>query len=128
MNQLTLFGRLGKDPEIRDAGSTKVISASMAIDASYTDKNGVRVKETEWVNIKAFGRTAEVIHQYFKKGDRILVNGAFKTDAWEAQGVKKYSSYCLVRGFEFVESSGNTQTATQTEEPQRDPSVDDLPF
>lgn len=126
MNQLTLLGRLGKDPEMRDAGSTKVISASLAIDSSYTNKQGERVKETEWINFKAFGRTAEVIHQYFKKGDRILVTGSFKTDTWEAQGVKKYSSYCLVRGFEFIETAGNNQA--QREPSPADGPNDDLPF
>ena len=73
MNKFIGQGRLGRDPELKDIGSTTVCNFSIAIDRTYKDKHGER--GTDWFNCSAFGKTAEFISQWFGKGSQIIVVG-----------------------------------------------------
>ena len=73
MNKFIGQGRLGRDPELKDIGSTTVCNFSIAIDRRFKNKQGER--ETDWFNCSAFGKTAEFISQWFGKGSQIIVVG-----------------------------------------------------
>lgn len=78
---LTVAGRLGKDPEVRfTQGGTKVASFSVATDRKYTGSDGNQVKETIWLRVSTFGKTADAIETYLKKGAMVLVEGRLTPD------------------------------------------------
>lgn len=75
-NQVSLIGYVGQDAAIKqfDSGRKKV-SLSLATSESYTNKNGEKVDETQWHNLVAWGKTAETIGKYFKKGKHVAISG-----------------------------------------------------
>jgi single-strand DNA-binding protein len=85
LNQWMGIGRLGKDPEMRTMpNGNAVVNFSIACGDDYVDKHsGEKVDQTEWVNIVAFGRTAEIINQYCEKGKQIFVSGKLRTRKWQ---------------------------------------------
>lgn len=106
MNQITLTGNLGKDPELRTVGDTQLTTFSVASSETYT-KNGEKVTKTEWHTVKAWGRTAEVIAQYFKKGSKILLTGKLEYEKWETDGKKNERAVIVLRTFEFIGGNNN---------------------
>jgi len=80
VNKVILVGHLGKDPEVKYmANETAVCNFSIATNRSYKDKTGERVEQTEWHNITFFGKQAEVIKEYLKKGNQIYIEGRIQT-------------------------------------------------
>ena len=98
VNKVTLIGTVGRDPESRfSPGGSAVANFSMATNESYNDKNtGQRVEQTEWHRIVAFGKLAEIIQQYVKKGSKLYIEGKLKTNEWEKDGIKRYSTDIVV--------------------------------
>jgi single-strand DNA-binding protein len=87
------IGNLGKDPEIRVVGSDniKVAQFSIAVSESYTNKSGEKVENTEWINVVAWNKLADIIDRFLKKGDKVFVCGKMVTRSYDAQdGTKKY--------------------------------------
>ena len=119
-----LIGRLGKDPEIKQLESgSKVASFSLATDASYKDKQGNKVDKTDWTNVVYFGKQAELIERYVKKGSMIYVEGKISTRSYEKDGITKYITEIVGNQIKFL--GGNT-----SESPNSSPETenDDLPF
>ena len=86
LNKVFVAGRLTADPELRTTpGGAHVISFSVATNRVWTDKNGGRKEETEFHNIVAWGRQAEVVSQFLKKGGLILIEGRLQTRSWEGK-------------------------------------------
>ena len=102
-NKAILIGNLTRDPEVKALPSgVKVTSFSIATNRVWKDKNGVKQENTEYHNIVTFGRQAEVIGQYLKKGASILVEGRIQTRSWDdAAGVKKYRTEIVLENFQF---------------------------
>ena len=100
-NQLTLVGRVGKDPELRSMDNGKpVANVSLAVSESWKNKNGEKQERTEWVNVVCVNEArCRVIESYVKKGSLLLVQGRFQTRDWEKDGVKHYRSECVLQGF-----------------------------
>jgi single-strand DNA-binding protein len=94
VNKVQLIGTLGRDPELSYmTNGNAVANLSIATDESYNDKTtGQKVERTEWHNISAFGKLAEIIGQYLKKGSKVYFEGKLKTDKYEKDGVEKYST------------------------------------
>lgn len=93
LNKCQFIGNLGKDPEVRVIGEqqTKVAQFSVACSDSYQNKAGEKVEATEWVNVVAWGKLAEIIEKFVHKGDKIYVCGKMVTRSYDAQdGTKKY--------------------------------------
>ncbi|MCF7800698.1 MAG: single-stranded DNA-binding protein [Candidatus Marinimicrobia bacterium] len=92
VNKVILVGRLGQDPEVRYAPSgTAVANFTMATNEVRRDRDGNNQESTDWHKIVAFGKTAEFLEQYIKKGDMIYVEGKLQTRSWEDKdGVKRY--------------------------------------
>lgn len=94
VNKVTLIGTVGRDPEMRyTPGGSAIANFSLATNESYNDKNtGQRVENTEWHRIVAFGKLAEIIQQYVKKGGKLYIEGKLRTNEWEKDGIKRYST------------------------------------
>lgn len=86
LNKVFIAGRLTADPELRTTpGGAHVVSFGVATNRVWRDKNGERRDETEFHNIVAWGRQAEVVNQFLKKGGLILVEGRLQTRSWEGK-------------------------------------------
>jgi single-strand DNA-binding protein len=92
VNKVILLGNLGKDPEVRVFESgTKKATFPLATSETFMDKNGQRQERVEWHNVIFWGKIAEVIEKYLKKGSQIYVEGRIATRSYDDKdGVKKY--------------------------------------
>lgn len=93
MNRVTLLGNLGKDPEVKAfEGGNKVASFSMATTEAYVDKTTNEKKETtDWHNVSIWGKLADVVENYCKKGSQVLIEGKLRTRSYDDKdGVKRY--------------------------------------
>lgn len=129
LNQVTVTGRLGADPEIRRTQGGKAI-ANMRVACSETWRDatsGERKEKTEWVSVVCFAEgLCKVIEQYVKKGSRVLVQGKLQTRKWQDQsGNDRYSTEVVLQGFDakliMLDSanSGDRQPASN-DKPQRE--------
>ena len=99
VNKVMLLGNVGKDPEIRTtAGGMTVASFSLATADRAKDAQGNWADKTEWHNLVAFNRTAEVVRDYVKKGTQLYVEGKIHTRSWDDRnsGQKKYRTEILI--------------------------------
>ena len=123
MLKVILSGRLTRDPEARMmTNQMEVSKLSVACDYGY-NKEG---KLTEFVNCVAFGKTAETINRYCKKGTLIVGQGRIKNNSYEAQdGTKRYSTDVVIESFEFGGSAQEkTGQAKVEEKPKAEPAQD----
>lgn len=100
-----LMGNLTRDPELKTLPSgMSVARLSLAVNRSYTDKDGAKKEEVTFVDVDAFGKQAEVIGKYFAKGKPILVEGRLKLDQWEDKntGEKRSRLGVVLENFSFV--------------------------
>ncbi len=101
-----MYGNLTRDPELRALPSgQQVANFSLATNRTYTDKEGRKQEVTEYHNIVAFARQAEVIGQYMKKGRPMFIDGRLQTRSWEADGKKNYRTEIVVDNFQFGPSA-----------------------
>ena len=146
LNKAILIGNLTRDPELRSLPSgIKVCSFSIATNRVWKDKNGARQESTDYHNIVVFGRQAETVAQYMKKGSSILVEGRMQTRSWEdkGSGEKKYRTEVIADRTQFGPRSGggggesgspaNTKAAPSQEVdsieyPEEDINSEDIPF
>lgn len=93
-NQAVILGNLTRDPELRSTTSGQsVASFTVATNRRWTTKDGQQQEETEFHNIVAWGKLAEIVSQILYKGRKVLVAGRLRTRQWEGQdGVKRYST------------------------------------
>ena len=131
LNRIVVMGRCGKDPEIRmTQKGTSVASVTLAVDRDYSaDQN----KETYWIDVVAFGKTAEFVEKYFSKGQMAVVSGRLQIRNWEdKEGNKRRSAEILADHVYFGEGKRDSQKTTYTLEddfPVMDgPEPPDLPF
>lgn len=99
-NQVTLCGRLGKDPEVRFLpNGNAVCNLSLATKESWSDKNtGEKKEKSEWHRIVVWGKLAEIAGKYCKKGQQLLVQGKLTTREWEKEGEKRYTTEIVLQG------------------------------
>lgn len=91
LNRATVLGNITRDPEIRNtAGGQQVCSFSVATNRSWTDKSGAKQDQAEYHNVVAWGKLAEIVGSYVKKGSKIYVEGRLQTRDWQGQdGLKR---------------------------------------
>ncbi|KND51138.1 MAG: single-strand DNA-binding protein [Parcubacteria bacterium C7867-001] len=107
LNKVFLYGNLTRDPEVKALPSgQQVANFSIATNRTYKDKNGAKQEQVEYHNVVAFGRTAEVIGQYMKKGRPLFIEGRLQTRSWEADGKKNYRTEIIVDTFQFGSGGG----------------------
>jgi len=144
LNQVTLIGNLTRDPELKALPSgSKVANFSVATNRTWYDAEKQKQEAVEYHNVVAFGKQAETIAQYMKKGSQILVEGRLQTRSWEQDGVKKYSTEIVLESFQFGKKAESQETRTEKEDrgvdtdekpaqddtyPQEDINPEDIPF
>jgi len=126
LNKAFLFGNLTRDPELKSLPSgIKVVSFGLATNRTWKDKNGVKQESTTFHNIVAFGKTAEIMSQYLKKGRSAFIEGRIETRSWDDKndGTKKYRTEIIVDNFQFGPSAGvpreEGSPKSQTEAPAK---------
>jgi single-strand DNA-binding protein len=110
INKVILIGRLGRDPEVRSTPSGATVAKfSIATDEKFTDRSGERQERTEWHNIVAWARLAEICGQYLKKGKLVYIEGSLRTDSWDDKetGVKKYRTEIVARDMQMLDRKGD---------------------
>jgi single-strand DNA-binding protein len=143
VNRVTLLGNLGKDPEMKSTPSGfNVARFSIATTDRVKDKEGNWQDRTEWHNVVAFQRTAEIATQYLKKGSKVYIEGRLHNDSWDDKetGQKKYRTEVIVNdlvligggpreggegGGPYSGSRGGSKSAGTYD--QRDPEHDESP-
>ena len=144
LNKVILIGNLTRDPELRSLPSgAKVCSFSIATNRVWKDKSGTRQESVDYHNVVVFGRQAETVAQYMKKGSSILVEGRMQTRSWEDKntGEKKYRTEVVVDNFQFGADGqgggGNTAAANDQDSqdgsdsiqyPDEEVNPEDIPF
>lgn len=108
LNKVFLYGNLTRDPELKALPSGgQVANFSIATNRSFKDKSGAKQESTDYHNIVAFGRTAEVIAQYCKKGRPLFVEGRITTRSWDdKEGKKQYRTEIVMENFQFGADGG----------------------
>ncbi len=104
VNKVILVGNLGADPELRYTPSgTAVCNFRIATNESYKDREGNQVDKTEWHNVVAWERLAEICGEYLKKGRQVYVEGALQTRQWEDQeGNTRYTTEVKAREMQML--------------------------
>ena len=113
VNKVILIGRAGKDPEIRSSASgVMVANLTMATNDNQKDAQGNWQERTEWHNLVAFTRTAEIVRDYVKKGTKLYIEGKIQTRSWDDKesGQKKYRTEIIVN--ELALLSGREEGAS----------------
>ena len=145
LNKAILIGNLTRDPELRSLPSgVKVCTFSVATNRVWKDQNGAHQESTDYHNVVVFGRQAETVAQYMKKGSSILVEGRMQTRSWDDKnsGEKKYRTEVVADRTQFGPkgqggSGGNgspSKEAPKEEEvdaieyPEEDINPEDIPF
>lgn len=139
LNQATVIGNVGGDAEVRYTGAGEpVVSFRVATTERWKDKKTSEDREsTEWFSVTAFGPLAKIAQVIVKKGQRVFVQGAFKTDEWnDKEGVKRRSTKIVLSGpravlitFDKKESEAKpVAAADQLEGGPFQASDDDIPF
>ena len=130
LNKIMIIGRATKDPEIKTTpGGTKVVKFGMATNDVYKDKAGQKVEETEYHNCVAFGKLAEVIGSFVKKGQEIYVEGKKKTRSWEKDGKTNYIVEVIVDVMQLGSRPGEAKSAKVESAVGSDEiDVKDIPF
>ena len=143
-NKVILMGNLTRDPEVKyTSGGTAIAKLGMAINRRWRGQDGQQQEETTFVDVDAFGRQAETVGQYLKKGRPIMIEGRLKYDQWDDKqtGQKRSKLGVVLERFEFldsradggggggydgVNSGGGSPAASQPSGPP--PEDDDVPF
>jgi single-strand DNA-binding protein len=133
INKAILVGNLGADPEVKQVGETQVANFRMATSETYTDKQGVKQTITEWHNVVAWRKLAEIVQKYVTKGSRLYVEGKLRTRSYDdANGVKHYVTEIVADTIKMLGSANSgTQQQAQSQTPPPVDSMegsDDLPF
>ncbi len=146
LNKAIVIGNLTRDPELRSLPSgIKVCSFSLATNRVWKDKNGAKQEAADYHNVVVFGRQAETVAQYMKKGSSMLVEGRMQTRSWDdKEGNKKYRTEIVADRTQFgprgtgaptggaggdAVSKGSAPEESDTiEYPEEDINPEDIPF
>jgi single-strand DNA-binding protein len=142
VNKVILVGNVGKDPEVRYSQSgTPVANFSLATNERFKDRSGEWQDRTEWHNIVAWQRLAEIVGEYVAKGSKVYVEGKLQTTSWEDRqsGARKYRTEIVARDLLLLgprENSGGDHQRPTHNENEDQPSHagsgeivdDDIPF
>jgi len=109
VNKVILLGNVGKDPEIKVLPSGEPLASfGLATSDRYQDKQGAWQEKTEWHNLVAFKRTAEIVRDYVKKGSKLYVEGKLSTRTWDDKesGKKQYRTEIVVLDLSLLSGRG----------------------
>jgi single-strand DNA-binding protein len=125
-NKVILAGNLTRDPELRYASNGRAIAKfGLAINRNWTTETGEKREEATFIDVDAFGKEAENIGQYFKKGRPILLEGRLKLDQWDDKqtGQKRSKLGVVLERFSFIDTKPGEQGGGSTEAPRSRPAA-----
>ena len=125
-NKVILAGNLTRDPELRyTPKGTAIAKIGLAINRTWKNEAGETKEEVTFVDVEAFGRQAEVIGQYMKKGRPFLVEGRLKLDQWEDKNTHQKQSKLKVvlESFSFIDSNRGDGGGAPSEAPRSRPAA-----
>lgn len=139
MNQVSLVGRLTRDPELRyTQGGTAYCRFTLAVDRGLNKEKRKEAEENnqptaDFISCQAWGKTAEIISQYVKKGHLFSISGTIQTGRYEKDGHTIYTTDVVVRSFDFIQARGQDSPGQATEDPGQEQGFypvdnDDIPF
>ncbi len=136
LNKAIIIGNLTRDPELKAiASGNKVCTFSVATNRTYKDANGVRQDKTDYHNIVVWGKTAENVATYMKKGSQILVEGRMETRSWDdaATNTKKYRTEIIADTVQFGSkptgaSAPSSPSATPSSSPKQEEEIDTIEY
>lgn len=113
VNKVIILGNVGQDPEIRQ-GNFIVAALSIATTRKWRDKAGETQSETEWHRVSAFGRLAEIISQYVRKGDPIYIEGRLRTRKYEdKQGGERWVTEIIAEQLQLLRQKDSDEKPAQ---------------
>ncbi len=116
LNKVLLIGRLGADPEMRYTSSgMPVTTFSLATNRQWTDREGNAQEETDWHNIVAWDRLAQICNEHLAKGRLIYLEGRLRTRTYEANGQKQYRTEIVASDMLMLDSAGGVEQASGRE-------------
>lgn len=109
INKVIIVGNLGNDPDTRYLPDGKAVTnISVATSESWKDKNtGQQQERTEWHRCSAFGRLAEIMGEYLRKGSKVYIEGSLQTRTYEKDGQKHYATEIKVKDLQMLDSRGD---------------------
>lgn len=127
-NSVRLIGHLGQDPKLVSNGEqSSVVSFTMATNETYKDAQGNKATRTEWHNIVSFGKVANLIIQYCKRGDHIMLNGRLQTRQYtNKEQQQRYVTEIITEEILFL--GGRKDSSNQHSEPMIISNDDKLPY
>jgi single-strand DNA-binding protein len=127
LNKVSLMGNLTRDPELKALpNGNKVASISIATNRTWKDLNGAKQEAVEYHNVVAFGKTAETIAQWCKKGGSLYVEGRIQTRTWDDKdGKKNYKTEIIVETFQFGPKSAGQASGSPMQAPSMAASMSD---
>ena len=136
VNKVIIIGGLGNDPDIRYTGDGKAIAnLSVATSEGWKDKQtGENKEKTEWHRVVAFGKLAEIMGEYLKKGSKVYIEGKLQTRKWQDKsGNDRYTTEIVANDLQMLDSkgSGESKPVSKSQDfqaPPADDFDDDLPF
>ena len=135
VNKVILIGNLGKDPELRYLPSGQAVTKfSLATGSKWKDKEGQWQDRTDWHNIVAFGKTAEICNEYLKKGSQVYIEGRIQTRSYDDRdGNKKWITEIIAQSMQMLGRKGEVEeeipeTAEEPQTGETKSEDDDLPF
>jgi single-strand DNA-binding protein len=128
VNKVILIGNLGKDPDFKTTPSGKNVASFSLATTEKFGSGDAKQEKTEWHNIVAWGKLAELANQYLKKGSSVYVEGRIETRSWDDKdGVKKYRTEIIVNSIQFLGGKSESRPQQQ-EQNQAVGNESDLPF
>lgn len=131
MNYVCISGRLTADPTVREVSSTKVATFNIASNRRYKKVSGEVAEETTFVPVELWDSGASTAEKILKKGDMVIVEGSWREDNWEKDGVKHSRVKCRANNFEKMWAPKAADTQTQSVEEPTTAGVgtgEDIPF
>lgn len=134
LNKVILIGNLTRDPELKAiASGNKVCTFGIATNRVYKDSNGVKQEKTDFHNIVVWGKTAENVATYMRKGNQILVEGRLETRSWDdaTTNTKKYRTEIIADTIQFgSKNSSNSSSGSNTPqgEKQEEENIDTIEY
>ena len=120
LNKVMIIGRLTRDPEVRTTpGGANVASFSVATSFNWTDQSGQKKEQTEFHNVVAWRKLAEIIGQYLKKGSQVYIEGRLQTRSWDdkTSGQKKYRTEIVADNMIMLGRAGGSSGTTAAAAP-----------
>ncbi len=120
VNKAIIVGNLGRDPEVRyTANGSAVANVTVATSESWKDKqSGERQERTEWHRVVFFGRLAEIVEEYLKKGSQVYIEGSIRTQKWQDKesGQDRYTTEIVARDMQMLGSRGGDSSGASDDD------------